>query len=287
MYLNDWQINLLPRGVFDMELTNSSSQISDVIAILIALFAGACAGSFINATAMRTVADKKWWGGERSACDHCGVVLAPVELVPIFSFLLLRGKCRHCGKPIAKRHFAAEAICGVVTASLYWRWGVSPALVISVAVLWFSLFNSLTDIENGYIYDLWAVALGVAGILMRIQAGWPAIVDGVLGGVIGFGFIAMIILVSRGGMGWGDAMLMLGVGAAVGWKYCALSLYAGFMVGGVIVLPLMLAKKLKRKDAIPLGPFLAAGSVIVLFIGNALVERLSYIFGAKPGWPWG
>lgn len=260
--------------------------IYDSIAIFFAFVGGACAGSFINATAMRTVAEKKWWGDERSACDHCGEVLRSRDLLPILSYLALRGRCRSCGKAIAPRHFAAEVISAALTAALFWRWGISWAFATSLAVLYFSLFNSLTDIENGYIYDIWAVALGVVGLALRIPGGMSAILDGLLGAALGFGFIAMIILVSRGGMGWGDAMLMLGVGGAVGWKFCAFSLYAGFLVGGLVVVPLMLAKKLKRKDAIPLGPFLAVGSVLVLFIGNALVSRFADLIGRYPGWPW-
>jgi leader peptidase (prepilin peptidase)/N-methyltransferase len=270
-----------------VEFLNSYSQISQAIAILSALFAGACAGSFINAVSMRTVAEKKWWGNERSSCDFCGATLAARDLVPICSFILLRGKCRYCGKPIAKRHFIAELTASALTAGLFVRWGFTPAFAISLLVLWFSLFNSLTDIENGYIYDVWAVALGAIGILIRIPAGWPALIDGLLGATVGFCSIATIILVSRGGMGWGDAMLMLGVGGAVGWKYCALSLYMGFMVGGAVVIPLVIARKLKKKDAIPLGPFLATGSVIILFVGNAVSARLSAILGAHQGWPWG
>jgi leader peptidase (prepilin peptidase)/N-methyltransferase len=273
--------------VFDLELAATSSQIQSIISILFSLSAGACAGSFINAAAMRTAADKKWWGEERSSCDKCGVILKVPDLVPIFSFIFLRGKCRYCKEPISRRHFAAEIISSAGTAALYLRWGLSPALAFSLAVFWFSLFNSLTDLEIGYIYDVWAVALGALGILMRIPGGWPAMLDGVIGGATGFGFIALIILVSRGGMGWGDAMLMMGIGGAVGWRYSALSLYIGFMVGGLIVLPLLVIKKLKRKDAIPLGPFLAAGSAIVLFLGNALVRRFSYFLGSSPGWPWG
>ncbi|MDR1916463.1 MAG: prepilin peptidase [Synergistaceae bacterium] len=259
----------------------------DIIATILMFTVGACAGSFINAVAMRTVADKKWWGKERSTCDLCGATLKSADLVPIISFLMLSGKCRYCKAPIKPRHFTAEILSAALTAALFQRWGVSPALAMSLAVLWFSLFNSLTDIENGYIYDVWAIALGVTGLLMRIGGGWPAILDGILGGALGFCFIALIILVSRGGMGWGDAVLMLGIGGAVGWKYCAISLYSGFMVGGIIVLPLMIAKKLKRKDAIPLGPFLAAGAIITLFIGSSFIRYFGYIIGSYPGWPWG
>jgi leader peptidase (prepilin peptidase)/N-methyltransferase len=175
----------------------------------------------------------------------------------------------------------------VLTGALAARWGVSPALAISLCVLWFSLFNSLTDIESGYIYDVWALALGAAGLLLRLFSGAQAVIDGLLGGALGFGTIAVIIILSRGGMGWGDAMLMLGIGAALGWKYCALGLYAGFMFGGVVVAPLLIAKKLKRKDAVPLGPFLAAGGIAALFAGDAFIRRFSAIFGSSAGWPWG
>jgi leader peptidase (prepilin peptidase)/N-methyltransferase len=259
----------------------------DIIATMLAFTAGACAGSFINAVAMRTVAEKKWWGRERSTCDSCGATLGSADLVPIISYLMLSGRCRYCKAPIKPRHFTAEMVSAAFTAALFWRWGVSPALGVSVAVLWFSLFNSLTDIENGYIYDVWAIALGVAGMLIRVAGGWHAILDGILGGALGFCFIAAIIIISRGGMGWGDAVLMLGIGGAVGWKYCALSLYLGFVIGGVVVLPLMIVKKLKRRDAIPLGPFLAAGSVLALFAGNAFVSRFGDLIGRSPGWPWG
>lgn len=259
-----------------------------IISVFAAFLIGACAGSFLNAAAMRTAAEKKWWGDSRSLCDHCGETLSARDLVPVLSFLSLRGKCRYCGKPIARRHIASEIVCGILTAALLWRWGVSMALLTSLCVLWFSIFNSLTDLDNGYIYDVWAVLPGMLGIAIRLSEGWSAVLDGALGAALGFGLIALIILVSRGGMGWGDAMLMLGIGGCVGWKYCALSLYTGFLVGGVVVLPLMLAKKLSRKDAIPLGPFLAAGSIVVLFFGNSLLARISASFNIPmpPGWPW-
>jgi len=92
--------------------------------------------------------------------------------------------------------------------------------------------------------------------------------------------------VSRGGMGWGDALLMAGIGGAVGWRYCAFGMYLGFIVGGVVVVPLLIAKKLKRKDAVPLGPFLAVGCVLVLFVGSALVRHFGEFIGYNPGWPW-
>ncbi len=70
---------------------------ANIIATIGAFLTGACMGSFINAVAMRTVLEKKWWGSERSVCDSCGETLEPCDLVPILSYLRLGGKCRHCG----------------------------------------------------------------------------------------------------------------------------------------------------------------------------------------------
>ena len=259
---------------------------NNIISVILAFVGGVCAGSFINAAAMRTVAEKKWWGMERSVCDSCGHVLSAIDLLPILSFLFLKGKCRYCGKPIKLRHFTAELISGALTAALFRRWGVSSAMLVSALVMWFSLFNALTDIENGYIYDNAALLLGVVGLLLRVFAGWGVLLDGIFGAALGFGFIALIILVSRGGMGWGDALLMAGIGGAVGWKYCAFGLYMGFIAGGIVVVPLLLKRKLKRRDAVPLGPFLAAGCVFTLFAGNMLVARFGEFIGYNPGWPW-
>jgi leader peptidase (prepilin peptidase)/N-methyltransferase len=261
--------------------------IYNAVMAVFAFAGGACAGSFINAAAMRTVAEKKWWGSERSACDSCGRVLGAADLFPLLSFILLRGKCRYCGAPIKPRHFVAEVICGTFTAALFLRWGYTPAFLVGVVVLWFSLFNSLTDFENGYIYDMGALSLGVVGLILRIGGGRGAVIDGILGAALGFGFIAMIIILSRGGMGWGDALLMAGIGGAVGWKFCAFGMYLGFVVGGVVVVPLMIVKKLKRKDAVPLGPFLAVGCVLALFVGSALTRHFGDFIGRNPGWPWG
>ena len=258
----------------------------NITTAVLALICGACAGSFINAAAMRAAAGREWWGAGRSACDSCDHALGAADLVPLLSFVALRGRCRYCGARIKPRHFAAEVISGALAAALFQRWGFSYAMLMGTLVLWFSLFNSLTDLETGYIFDLPALALGAAGLLLRITAGMQAVIDGVLGAALGFGFIALIILISRGGMGWGDALLMAGIGGALGWKFCAFGMYLGFIIGGVVVVPLLAAKKLKRKDAVPLGPFLAVGCVWVLFSGSAIVRHFGGIIGYNPGWPW-
>ncbi|HOO64566.1 MAG TPA: A24 family peptidase, partial [Synergistaceae bacterium] len=121
----------------------------------------------------------------------------------------------------------------------------------------------------------------------RLFGGLPGILDGLGGAALGYGVIAGIILLTKvlmkqEGMGWGDAHLMAGAGAILGWKFASLALYLGFMLGGMVILPLFLLKKVQRKDAIPLGPFLALGSILTLVVGPQLLDFLYF----SSSWPW-
>lgn len=252
------------------------------IFIFFAFWIGASVGSFINVVAMRTVAEKSWLRSERSACDSCGRVLSPTDLVPLLSYIALKGKCRTCRAPIDRRHLFAELATGIIASLLVWQLGYSPALLFSLAMLPFLLFNTLTDLDNGYIYDSWCIAMVFIALALRLMGGVPALIDGVLGMAMGFGLILLIILASRGGMGFGDAMLMLGIGAFFGWRMTVLVLYLGFLCGGAIVIPLLLMKKVSRKDAVPMGPFIVMGALITIFYG---VSCFSY-FGYTVPWPW-
>jgi len=250
--------------------------------ILLGFLLGSCLGSFVNAVALRTVAGEKWWGNERSACVHCGELLEPADLIPVLSFILLKGRCRKCGCRISPRYFLTETGAGVTGAALVAYCGLTPALFFSFAAMVFLLFHTLTDLETGYIYDAWAIAMAATGAALRIWGGIPALADGAAGAALGFVTILMIVLLSRGGMGFGDAMLMLGIGFIFGWKMTILCLYLGFIIGGLVTIPLLLMKKVSRKDAVPLGPFLAAGSMTAIFSARLVFGW----FGFSLPWPW-
>lgn len=250
--------------------------------IIAGFFIGAAVGSFANAAAMRTVAEKKWWGSERSVCDSCGRVLTPFDLIPVVSYIVLQGRCRTCRAPIPPRHFIAEVACGALMSLFVWRFGITWALAFSAVSLLFLAFNTLTDIECGYIYDSWPLAMAVCGLALRAAGGWHAVIDGALGSAAGAGVIGLIILASFGRMGLGDAVLMIGIGAFMGWRLTLVALYMGFMCGGVIVIPLLIAGKVTRKTAVPLGPFLCAGMVVAMLFGERLLARLGFV----SLWPW-
>lgn len=249
---------------------------------VLAFFLGASFGSFACAAASRTAAGVKWWGRERSRCGGCGSTLAPRDLVPVLSFLFLRGRCRFCGARIPRRCFAAELICGALCTLFLWRFGASYSFIFSSASLPFIAFHTITDADTGYIYDSWAFAMAGAALLLRTAGGLSAVLDGAAGAAAGFAFIYAIIFLSRGRMGSGDAVLMLGIGAFMGLKFTAAALYIGFMAGGATAAALLAAKKVTRKSAVPLGPFLCAGCAAAMLFGGKLTEY----FGFSAPWPW-
>lgn len=251
--------------------------------LIFAFFVGASLGSFAGAAACRAEAGEKWWGRERSRCVSCGAVLAPRDLVPVLSFIALRGRCRFCGARIPARDFIAELACGLLCAVFFLRFGFSYSFLFSSASLPFLAFHTLTDAETGYIYDSWAFAMAGAGLALRLAGGASAVIDGAAGAAAGFCFIWAVVLLSRGRMGTGDAVLMLGVGAFTGLKFAAAALYAGFLLGCAAVLPLLAAGKVTRKTAVPLGPFLCAGCAAAFLFGEAAVG----FFGFSVPWPWG
>ena len=243
---------------------------------------GASLGSFINVVASRTVSGRPWGWSERSSCETCGAVLEWRDLVPLFSWLMLRGRCRRCHAKIGIRCLAVEVLGAAAGGLLAWRWGISTALLFSMTAAFGLFLNALTDTEDGYVFDVFPLAMGVAGGLLRIGGGGGALLDGAAGAAAGLLVIGCIILLSRGGMGWGVATIVAGTGALLGWKMLLLTLYTGFMLGGGIIILLLAFGRVDRKDTVPLVPFLAAGGLITLLAGPDILLS----FGISPGWPW-
>lgn len=252
--------------------------------VFLALIYGAVMGSFINAAAMRTVAGKKWWGTERSCCDSCGKLLSPGELIPVLSYLLQRGKCSSCGVKIPVRHLWSEVISSFAAGLIVYKLGLTWASLFSLVMLPYFLFHSLTDIEEQYIYDVWTYAMAITGLLLRIPGGAPALIDGALGAAAGFLVIFLICKLSRGGMGFGDALIMLGAGAFFGLKLSFVVLYGAFLTGGVLSVILLALKKVTRKTPLPLAPFFAVSALATALFGNEMTAP--FILLSPLSWPW-
>ncbi|MBQ9574050.1 MAG: prepilin peptidase [Synergistaceae bacterium] len=243
---------------------------------LTALILGACFGSFLNVVAHRSIQGKSWWGSERSVCESCGHVLGVIELIPIVSWLIQRGKCRKCGAKISVRYILVEIICALMAVTIALKWGISWAGLICAAGSCGLVVNSLTDYESGDVFDLFALTPGVLCLIIRIAGGKWAVIDGLAGALAGWGIFAAIIILSRGGMGWGDAVFMTGVGGVLGLKFTLFAFYAGIMTGGIYVIILMLIGRLHwgKGETIALVPFLSVGIFLTMIYG---VEIFGYL----------
>ena len=140
------------------------------------------------------------------------------------------------------------------------------------------LLNSLTDIETGDVFDLYALTPGVTCLIIKLFLGLNIFLDGIYGMCAGFLIFALIILLTRGGMGWGDATFMAGAGGVLGLKFILLGFYLGIMFGGFCVIILLLIGKLHlgRGEKIFLVPFLAVGNFTAMIYGDEILKFLGY-----------
>jgi leader peptidase (prepilin peptidase)/N-methyltransferase len=242
---------------------------------------GLLVGSFLT-----VVADRVPRGGSvvapPSACGACGSRLTAPDLVPVLSWLALRGKCRHCGNPIGKEPLILEIANATIFVLFGLRFGADAVLVAFcilgaalVALVWIDLHEFRLPREITYTaFGLSSVAIVIAALVNdEPERIWQAL----LGAGIALAIMGGIYLVSRGGMGDGDVRLAPLLGLHLGYLnpgIVPIGLFLGFLIGAVVGVVMMATSKAGRKTALPFGPFLAAGTVLAVFIGQECVDLI-------------
>ena len=266
---------------------------------------GLCFGSFINALVYRLRMQEKRTkkarkGNEnysilngRSMCPHCKHELAPKDLVPLLSWLYLRGKCRYCGKPISGQYPLVESATAIlfVFSYLYWPYELVSAENLFAFIIWLIFligFISLTiyDLKylilpNKIIFPMAIIAIiGIVAETILLGNTTP-LKTAFWGFVVGGGIFYVLFQISRGKwIGGGDVKLGFLLGAVVGGPWLAfLMLFLASLLGTVYALPLMLTGKLKAKSRIPFGPFLIAAAIIVQLFGAGIIDWYQNLFG--------
>ena len=234
-----------------------------------ALMLGLLIGSFLNVCIRRLPLDESVIT-PRSRCPACRHPIRGWDNIPVISFLILRGRCRDCGRPISWRYPLVELMNGAGTALLVWRFGVGPQTVIYALLFSSLLVVTFIDLDHQIIPDritLPGMIVGLIASAWILPLGFFNAVVGLLaGGALFYGVAAA----SRGGMGGGDIKLIAMIGAFLGWKLMLLTILLGAMTGSIVGLSLMIFKGKSRKYAVPFGPFLSLGAVVSLFIGQAI-----------------
>jgi len=254
-----------------------------VLAVMLLAGGGLIVGSFLNVVISR-VPDGRSVVHPRSACPVCGEPISARDNIPVVSWLLLRGRCRRCAAPIPKRYPMVE-LATLLVWLLLGAWalldggepGMLPLLLVigsaSVALVVIDVqHHRLPDAIVFPLYPLTVAGLVIAGL---VSGRW-AVVPALIGAGVWVLVVGLPWLVSGGrGMGFGDVKLAPVLGASLGWvsvPSAVVGLLAGFMLGALVGVTLMLVGRAGRKTALPFGPFLIVGALLGLLVGLPLAR---------------
>ena len=248
-------------------------------AVVVAAVFGLVVGSFLNVVIWRVPRGESVVRPP-SHCPGCDNPISPRDNIPIFSWLLLRGRCRHCHERIAPRYPLVELLTGVLFAGLAAWFGPVAQLpaylylaAVGVALAMIDLdVKRLPDVLTLPSYPVGLVLLGVASIVHH--NGW-SFTRAVIGMAALFGFYFTIAIIAPRGMGFGDVKLsgVLGLYLAwLGWGQLAVGAFSAFLVGGLVGIGLILFGGGGRKTKVPFGPFMLIGALIGIFAGGPIAS---------------
>lgn len=239
---------------------------------------GAVLGSFLDCAVSRWTRGEAWYKG-RSRCDCCACTLSARDLVPVFSFLFNRGKCRHCGAKIPSDCLWAELAGAAGFVCMGIRFGLSPELGQWLVFAGVLLTLSLTDAAKRIIPDRLLFAATVNRVVWFFILGqelWPTVRGALFSLIIPAALLLVVLitekLLGREAMGGGDIKLLLVLALYLSWPELILTLLAGCLMG------ILGAAVGKRNGAIPFGPFLAASAVLCVCFGAPLIEWYLSLF---------
>lgn len=241
----------------------------NILISLIFFIYGAVAGSFLNVVIGR-LPEGEDFVFSRSRCPSCGTALAPADLVPLFSWLFLRGRCRYCGGRIAFRYFLMEALVGLLFVAAYLCSVSVLETVFSIVLVCLMVVVFFIDLNHMIIPDSLSLLTAAAGAAYVFWLHPFPAAEGFLSGFGASCFFLLLYYLSGGGMGGGDIKLVFGLGLWLGWPGIAFAVFLAALAGSIVGVYLMASKKGGMKTEVPFGPFLAATSLTVMFLDESI-----------------
>ena len=256
---------------------------TSIVIYLVALFAilGLVMGSALNCLALRLAKGEKWSGNSRSACPSCGHTLTAADLVPLFSWLFLRGKCRHCGAPISRRYPLTEAALALVYVCLLFRFGLTVQLITPMIFASCLFCLSLVDFDTQIIPDRFHVIPLIARFAeLLLSGGIRCLLTGITPGLIIAGSVLAISLImdkvlKKDTMGGGDIKLLFVIGCFLSLPECLLMVMIACVIGICMASILM---KLDSETAFPFGPALSIAAIVTMLVGSPIVNWYLSLF---------
>jgi leader peptidase (prepilin peptidase) / N-methyltransferase len=236
--------------------------------VLTAGLLGLVVGSFLNVVIYRVPLRRSVvWPASR--CPACEEAIKPKDNVPLFSYALLRGRCRSCKGHISARYPAVEALTGFLFAAAAYEFGVGYRLLSALVLISVLIALAGTDLEHRLLPNVIVGPAALAGFALSVlespERWWLYLLSAV---AVAGGLLALA-LVYPGGMGMGDVKMGGMLGAFLG-PYAALAVFLGSLVGAIVGGLLMSSGKMGRRGHLPFGVFIALGGLVTLFVGHEL-----------------
>lgn len=247
--------------------------------LLLFLFVfGSCVFSFLNVVIYRVPRHLGFVKG-RSCCPACGARLRFEDLVPIVSWVALKGRCRYCKAPISVRDTAVELLGGVLACLCFLRYGFSMRAMVAFLFLAVGTAISLVDLDTLEIPDGFLAAVLVLSAL-SVPA-FPEITISQRAAGFFIVSVPMLLLTLKipGAFGGGDIKYTAAAGLLLGWKNSLLAVFLAIVSGGIYGAFLLVFRKGGRKDRFAFGPFLCAGMAAALLWGEAFFEWYMGVMG--------
>ncbi|MDP1682469.1 MAG: A24 family peptidase [Burkholderiales bacterium] len=212
-----------------------------------------------------------------SRCPACGHAIRAIENIPLLSYAFLRGKCHHCGAPISPRYPIVEALTGVLSGYVAWRFGVSFVTLSALLFCWALIALTFIDADTQLLPDQITQPLIWLGLLANLGGLFTDIQSSVIGAVAGYFSLWTVywlfkLVTGKEGMGYGDFKLLAAIGAWLGWQLLPVVILLSSLAGAIIGVSLILLVRHERSQPIPFGPYLAGGGIIALLWGQDLTQ---------------
>jgi leader peptidase (prepilin peptidase)/N-methyltransferase len=243
-----------------------------------AFVVGAVVGSFLNVVIYR-VPRRRSLVSPGSACPACGSPIHWYDNIPLLSWLVLRGRCRHCDTRISIRYPMVELAAALLAVFGVARYGLSMAGFEAVVFSWASLALGLIDLEHQILPDVITYPCIAFGLACSWFGGITTFPNALAGAVAGAALPTLVIVIYRlwrgvEGMGWGDVKYLAAIGAVVGLRHCLWVLMIAATLGAAIGLLLIATGRGSRRTALPFGTFLALAVILWLYLPASWVASL-------------
>lgn len=224
-----------------------------------------------------------------SSCPICSGKIGVQDNVPVLSYLLLRGRCRHCRNPISFRYPAVELLTGITSGLIAWHFGFGVEALAGLVMTWYLIALGGIDLDTQYLPDELTLPLMWMGLLLSVAFGHstgafpvsPS--EAIIGAAVGYLSLWSVhhgfrLLTGREGFGYGDFKLLAALGAFGGWSVLLPIILLSALAGSVIGIGLIALGRHGRREPIPYGPFLAVAGWLVLVYPRETVAQW---------WPFG